>query len=108
MTALKLTNIGGFKIRCAHWLRFRCYSPLHLNMWVHTMVELWAWNKPAAVISDRRNSPWDGGERRPSHADRCAGLRRQVVAKTFFETSGHSRKTRKIIRQFYKLMKLAA
>ena len=80
----------------------------HLNMWVHTMVELWAWNKPAAVISDRRNSPWDGGERRPSHADRCAGLRRQVVAKTFFETSGHSRKTRKIIRQFYKLMKLAA
>jgi len=80
----------------------------HLNMWVHTMVELWAWNKPAAIISDRRNSPWDGGERRPSHADRCAGLRRQVVAKTFFETSGHSRKTRKIIRQFYKLMKLAA
>jgi len=80
----------------------------HLNMWVHTMVELWAWNKPAAVISDRRNSPWDSGERRPSHADRCAGLRREVIAKTFFATSGHSRKTRKIVRQFYKLMKLAA
>jgi hypothetical protein len=80
----------------------------HLNMWVHTMVELWAWNKPATVISDRSDSPWDNVERRPSHADRCAGLRREVIAKTFFATSGHDRKTRKIVRQFYKLMKLAA
>jgi hypothetical protein len=80
----------------------------HLNMWVHTMVELWAWNKPAAVISDRSDNPWDNVDRRPSHADRCAGLRREVIAKTFFATSGHSRKTRKIVRQFYKLMKLAA
>ena len=80
----------------------------HLNMWVHTMVELWAWNKPAAAISDRNDSPWDNGDRRPSHADRCAGLRREVIAKTFFATSGHNRKTRKIVRQFYKLMKLAA
>jgi hypothetical protein len=80
----------------------------HLNMWVHTLVELWAWDKPAAVISDRSNSPWDTIERRPSHADRCASLRREVFAKTFFATSGHDRKTRKIMRQFYKLMKLAA
>lgn len=80
----------------------------HLNLWVHTMVELWAWDKPAAAISDRSDSPWDNTDRRPSHADRCAGLRREVMAKTFFATSGHSRKTRKIVRQFYKLMKLAA
>ena len=80
----------------------------HLNMWVHTMIELWAWNKPAAAISDRSDSPWDCNYRRPSHADRCAGLRRQVIAKTFFATSGHNRKTRKIVRQFYKLMKLVA
>jgi hypothetical protein len=80
----------------------------HLNMWVHTMVELWAWNKAAAVISDRSDSPWDNSDRRPSHADRCGGLRREVIAKTFFASSGHSRKTRKIVRQFYKLMKLAA
>jgi len=80
----------------------------HLNMWVHTMVELWAWDKPAGVILDRSDSPWDNVERRPSHADRCVSLRREVIAKTFFATSGHSRKTRKIVRQFYKLMKLAA
>jgi len=80
----------------------------HLNMWVHTMVELWAWDKPATAISDRSSSPWDNNYRRPSHADRCGGLRREIIAKTFFATSGHSRKTRKIVRQFYKLMKLAA
>jgi hypothetical protein len=80
----------------------------HLNIWVHTLVELWAWDKPATAISDRSDSPWDCSDRRPSHADRCASLRRQVIAKTFFATSGHSRKTRKIVRQFYKLMKLAA
>jgi len=80
----------------------------HLNMWVHTLVELWAWDKPAVAISDRSDSPWDNGERRPSHADRCVGLRREVIAKTFFATSGHNRKTRKIVRQFYKLIKLAA
>jgi len=80
----------------------------HLNMWVHTMVELWAWNKPVSVICDRSSSPWDDPSRRPSHADRCIGLRREILQKTFFETFGHSGKTRKIVRQFYKLMKLAA
>ena len=80
----------------------------HLNMWVHTMVELWAWDKRTSVICDRSDSPWDDVERRPSHADRCRALRRAVLSKTFFEISGHSRKNRKIVRQFYKLMKLAA
>jgi len=80
----------------------------HLNMWVHTMVELWAWDKRASVICDRSDSPWDDTPRRPSHADRCQALRRAVLRKTFFDISGHSRKNRKIVRQFYKLMKLAA
>lgn len=80
----------------------------HLNMWVHTMVELWAWERAAGEICDRGDSPWDDSERRPSHADRCAGLRREIIVRTFFETSGGDHKTRKIVRQFYKLMKLAA
>lgn len=79
----------------------------HLNMWVHTMVEMWAWSRPQTAICDRSNSPWDRAERRPSHADRCAGLRREVIAKTFFATWGQSHKTRKIVRQLYKLLKLA-
>jgi hypothetical protein len=80
----------------------------HLNMWVHTMVELWAWNKSAASICDRSDSPWDTMSRRPSHADRLSGLRRAVIAETFFATSGQRHKTRKIVRQLYKLIKLAA
>ncbi len=80
----------------------------HLNMWVHTMVELWAWDKSAKMLCNRGDSPWDDAYRRPSHADRCQALRRAVLRKTFFDISGHSRKNRKIVRQFYKLMKLAA
>jgi hypothetical protein len=80
----------------------------HLNMWVHTMIELWAWDKPISVICDRSDSPWDQSFRRPSHADRRVGLRREVLKKTFFATSDHDRKTQKIVSQFYKLMKLAS
>ena len=80
----------------------------HLNMWVHTLIELWAWGQKTSAVCDRSDSPWDDQFRRPSHADKCSCLRREVLKRTFFETFGHSRKNRKIARQFYKLMKLAA
>jgi hypothetical protein len=80
----------------------------HLNMWVHTLVELWAWSQKTSAVCDRRDSPWDDQFRRPSHADKCGCLRQEVLKRTFFETFGHSRKNRKIVRQFYKLLKLAA
>jgi len=80
----------------------------HLNLWVHSMVELWAWQQRAGILRDRSDSPWDDATRRPSHADRCAALRRETLKQTFFETFGHNRKNRKIARQLYKLMKLAA
>ena len=57
---------------------------------------------------DRGASPWDDPSRRPSHADRYIGLGREILQKTFFENFGHSRKTRKTIRRFYKLMELVA
>jgi hypothetical protein len=50
-----------------------CY---HLNLWMHTLVELWAWNKSANQLCDRSLSPWDCLPRRPSHADRRNALRR--------------------------------
>jgi hypothetical protein len=80
----------------------------HLNLWVHTMVELWAWKQQPSVVRNRADCPWDDADRRPSHADRCAALRRETLKQTFSETFGHGRKNRKIARQFYKLMKLAA
>lgn len=53
-----------------------CY---HLNLWMHTLVELWAWNLPAKNICDRSHSPWDRVARRPSHADRRNALRRRSL-----------------------------
>jgi hypothetical protein len=31
----------------------------HLNVWMHTLVELWAWHLPHERLCDRSNSPWD-------------------------------------------------
>jgi hypothetical protein len=80
----------------------------HLNVWLHSMVELWAWNKPAKVLCDRSNSPWDDVFRRPSHSDKCAALRREVLKQTFFVSSGKNHEINKIHKQFYKLLKLVA
>jgi hypothetical protein len=46
----------------------------HLNLWMHTLVELWAWDRPKSRLTDRRASPWDDPSRRPSHADRRKAL----------------------------------
>jgi hypothetical protein len=51
----------------------------HLNLWMHTLVELWAWNQRKAVLCDRSASPWDDPDRRPSHADRRKALRRTML-----------------------------
>jgi hypothetical protein len=77
-------------------------------MWVHTLVELWAWSQKTSAVCDRSDSPWDNQFRRPSHANKCISFRLDVLKKAFSETFGHSRRNRKIARQFYKLMKLAA
>ena len=51
--------------------------------WWHTLVELWAWDRPHARLCDRRDSPWDKAERRPSHADRCRSLRREALEEEY-------------------------
>ncbi len=58
------------------WANIGAY---HLNLWMHTLVELWAWNKPKAEICDRGDSPWDDAARRPSHADRRKALQRTIL-----------------------------
>ena len=81
---------------------------LHLNLWLHSMVELWAWDKSAKVLCNRNDSPWDDAYRRPSHADKCSALRREVLRQTFFVSSDRNHKNNKIRKQFYKLLKLVA
>jgi hypothetical protein len=55
----------------------------HLKAWWHTLIELWAWRKPAKDLVDRQASPWDDGERRPSHADKRNALRRQCLEQEY-------------------------
>lgn len=62
----------------------------HLNLWLHTLVELWAWTGRQARLRDRRAAPWDDAERRPSHADRRKALQRACL-RTEFRAAGRGR-----------------
>ena len=68
----------------------------NLNLWVHTLLECWAWNKPAEEICDRHDSPWDDSQRRPSHADRRKALRRETLQNQYLSLSGSHRQSSKI------------
>jgi|GraSoiStandDraft_13_1057314.scaffolds.fasta_scaffold119932_1 hypothetical protein len=59
-----------------YWANIAVY---HLNLWLHTLIELWAWDRSHDQLCDRRHSPWDDPERRPSHADRRNALRRHCL-----------------------------
>lgn len=60
------------------WANIACW---HLNLWLHTLVELWSWNKSAQDLTHRDDSPWDDPDRRPSHADRRKALQTACLAK---------------------------
>jgi DDE superfamily endonuclease len=59
-----------------YWANIAVY---HLNLWLHTLIELWAWRQSQRQLCDRKNSPWDDPDRRPSHADRRNALRRHCL-----------------------------
>jgi hypothetical protein len=80
----------------------------HLNLWMHTLVELWAWNRPHAELCDRSDSPWDDPERRPSHADRRKALRRHIMQNELSAATAIWSLPRKILRLTQRLMALAA
>ena len=63
-----------------YWANIAAY---HLTLWLHTLIELWAWNKPHQKLTDRTDSPWDDPTRRPSHADRRNSMRRQCLDEEF-------------------------
>jgi hypothetical protein len=79
----------------------------HLNLWMHTLVELWAWNKPKTQICDRSASPWDDPDRRPSHADRRKALRRRMLRDEYLTLTRRWHLPRKITAVVQKLLNLA-
>jgi hypothetical protein len=56
---------------------------LNLSLWVHTLVEVWAWGRPASEVSDRSDRPWDDADRRPSHADRRRAVQRVMLEEEY-------------------------
>jgi hypothetical protein len=80
----------------------------HLNLWMHTLVELWAWNRPHKELCDRRDSPGDDPERRPSHADRRKALRKHILRNELSAITAVWSLPRKILGLARRLMALAA
>jgi len=62
------------------WTNLAVYN---LNLWMHTLVELWAWDKGHDELCNRNDSPWDNAERRPSHANRRKALRGHILRNEF-------------------------
>jgi hypothetical protein len=86
---------------------FANLAVFNLNLWLHTLIELWAWAQPVKQLRDRRASPWDDPDRRPSHADRRNALRRACIRETFSATgtlAALSRKSRTLVQRLVKLI----
>jgi DDE superfamily endonuclease len=79
----------------------------HLNLWMHTLVELRSWNLSHARLCDRRASPWDDADRRPSHADRRKALRRWIMEHELSTLAAPKPMPRKLIRLVKRIMELA-
>jgi hypothetical protein len=55
----------------------------HINLWLHTLTELWAWGRSEHELVHREDSPWDSSDRRPSHADRRKALQATCLEQEF-------------------------
>ena len=86
------------------WTNLAVY---HLNLWMHTLVELWSWGRPQDELCDRSLSPWDDADRRPSHADRRKALRRRIIEHELSTLAAVQRLPRKILLLAQRLMALA-
>ena len=81
-------------------------AAFHLNLWLLTLVELWAWTRTHKQLCDRHASPWDDATRRPSHADRRNALRRLTLDNDFRHATADqplSRKCRTLVAAMFKL-----
>lgn len=87
------------------WTNVAVYN---MNLWMHTLVEIWAWDRSHDELCNRSGTPWDDPDRRPSHADRRKALRRYVMQRDFLALQRQSRMPRKIIDLAKRLLEMAA
>jgi hypothetical protein len=88
-----------------YWSHVAVY---HVKLWLHTLIELWAWHRPATELVDRRLSPWDDAVRRPSHADKRNALRRQCLQEEFQSGAALGTIPRKIQSLWCRVVRLVA
>ena len=86
------------------WTNLAVYN---LNLWMHTLVELWAWDKSHEELCHRSDSPWDDAARRPSHANRRKALRQQIMQNELSSITSAWSLPEKIVRLAESLMALA-
>ncbi len=79
----------------------------HVNLWLHTLVELWAWDRPAEELVHRADSPWDDSARRPSHADRRKALQAACLAEEFSRPLPPEQFTQKFRTLLQRLLRIA-
>jgi hypothetical protein len=58
---------------------YACIGAFNINLWMDSIVEVWAWTADEDELMDRTASPWDSEPRRPSHADKRKTLQREVL-----------------------------
>jgi hypothetical protein len=78
----------------------------HLNLWLFTLVELWAWKKTSKQLTHRDDSPWDDPTRRPSHADRRKALQAACLAKELLHALPGGQIPRKIRHVIKRLLRI--
>ena len=80
----------------------------HMNLWMHTLVELWAWRRRHGQLCDRSDSPWDDPDRRPSHANRRKALRELILRRELSAITRVWRLPREMLQLAKRLANLAA
>jgi len=86
------------------WTNLAVYN---LNLWMHTLVELWAWDRSHKQLCNRSDSPWDDAGRRPSHANRRKALRQHILRNELSTITANWRLPRKIVQLAKSLIALA-
>jgi hypothetical protein len=87
---------------------WRNLAAFNLNLWMHTLVELWSWTRSHSELCDRSDSPWDDPDRRPSHADRRKALRQLIMQSELSRVTAAWWLPRKIVDFAQRLVALAA
>jgi hypothetical protein len=79
----------------------------HLNLWLHTLTELWAWKRSARELVHRHDSPWDDSQRRPSHADRRKALQAACLEQEFSRSMPPAQYLQKFRTLLQRLLRIA-